>query len=379
MSEKAKLTFLAVGDICPLREEAGTIFRHVASTLKSADLIFGNLESPLSDRGTPPPQTSRPLKTSPDVAAALREHKFDVVSFANNHCMDWGLEAFLDTMDHVRAQKVSIIGAGANIAEARKPAIIEKNGLKVAFLAYNSILRDGYWAEVNRPGCVPMRAWTFHEQIESHQPGTGAKTHSFPHRDDLKALVRDVENAKASADLVFVSLHWGIHFVPAEIADYQFDVAHAAIDAGADLIIGHHPHILKGVETYKGKVIFYSLGNFAFDWDTMSAKHYKPGAPLTGHQKNLQRLNPGLFVDPSDPLPKEMRMNGMIKCNIVDNRIESVSFLPMRINRDWEPVPLSAEDRQFADVANYLERITRDQKMATRFKVAGNEIRVIFD
>src|SRR6185369_12708651 len=139
------------------------------------------------------------------------------------------------------------------------------DGTTVAFLAYSSILPQAYWADERRPGCAPMRAFTVYEQIEHDQPGTPARIHTYPHRDDLAALEADIRSAKARADLVFVSLHWGIHFVRAAIADYQRDIARAAIAAGAAAILGGHAHILKGCEIIEGKPVFHSLCNFATD------------------------------------------------------------------------------------------------------------------
>ena len=129
-----------------------------------------------------------------------------------------------------------LLGAGADIAAARRPALVEVAGTRVAFLAYSSILPAGYWAEHDRPGCAPMRALTLYQQVEVDQPGTPARIHTYPDRADLKALRTDVRRARQEADFVVVSIHWGIHFVPSEIADYQRDVAYAAIDDGAGAV-----------------------------------------------------------------------------------------------------------------------------------------------
>ena len=183
-----------------------------------------------------------------------------VVSFAGATTvqvggMDWGKDGFFDTIDNLRAAGLAVVGVGAEITAARAPVIVEAKGVRTAFLAYSSILPMNYWAEADRPGCAPMRAHTVYEQIEHDQPGTPARVHTYAHRQDLAALTADIAKARALADVVVVSLHWGIHFVPAVLADYQHEVAHAAIDAGADLILGHHAHIMKGVEVYKGKTI----------------------------------------------------------------------------------------------------------------------------
>src|SRR4029077_1747870 len=137
----------------------------------------------------------------------------------------------------------------------------------IAFLAYCSVLREGDEARQGKPGIVPMRAHTYYKrggnQSEAFpQPGTPPRILTVPYEEDLQALQEDIRKAKQQADAVVMSIHWGLHHIPKAIATYQPKVAHAAIDAGADLILGHHPHCLKAVEVYKGKVCFYSIGNF---------------------------------------------------------------------------------------------------------------------
>ena len=154
-----------------------------------------------------------------------------------------------------------VIGAGKDGEEARKPAIVECKGVKIAFLAYCTVLRPGAQAGTGKPGCAPMRAHTHYAPID-WQAGAPPKVITVPHEEDLEALTEDIRKAKQQADVVVMSIHWGLHHMPKAICNYQPIVAHAAIDAGADLILGHHPHCLKAIEVYKGKVCFYSIGNF---------------------------------------------------------------------------------------------------------------------
>jgi poly-gamma-glutamate synthesis protein (capsule biosynthesis protein) len=141
-------------------------------------------------------------------------------------CSIGGNDAFFETKANLEAAGVQVVGAGATIAEARRPAVFALgDGTRVAILAYSSILPHAYWADARRPGCAPMRAFTVYEQIEHDQPGTPARIHTYPHREDLAAMEADIRAAKEAADVVVVSHHWGIHFVRATIADYQRDVA----------------------------------------------------------------------------------------------------------------------------------------------------------
>jgi poly-gamma-glutamate synthesis protein (capsule biosynthesis protein) len=360
-----------VGDIAPDRADPSSLFQHVAGLLKRGDVASCQLEAVLSERGTPLPQARLPCRGHPSVAQALKEAGFGVVSFASNHCMDWGREAFLDTIELLEREGLSVVGAGANIEEARKPAIVDCRGTRIGYLAYSSILPEGYWAEADRPGCAPMRAHTLYEQVEHDQPGTPCRVHTFPHRDDLKAMVNDVTKARSQADVVVVSVHWGIHFIPAVLADYQRDVARAAIDAGADLILGTHAHILKGIEVYRGRVIFYSLCNFALD---LSAPQELLDSP---QHKEIEKLNPDWKPDPDYPtyfMPPDSRKTIIAKCIIADKRIKNVSFMPVYINKRSQPEVLVSSDRRFIEVAQYVEDITRDQGLNTRFKIEGNDV-----
>lgn len=216
------------------REHYDESFIATAPTLRAADIVFGQLETSFAAGGVRLPQARHAVLARPDGAAALARAGFNLISMAGNHVMDWGSDAFFETREHLRAAGLDVVGAGRDIHEARAPVRYTlPDGSRVAILAYSSILPMAYWAEERRPGCAPMRAHTLYEQIEHDQPGTPARIHTFAHREDLAALEADIRAAKATADVVIVSLHWGIHFVRAVIADYQREVARAAVAAGA--------------------------------------------------------------------------------------------------------------------------------------------------
>jgi poly-gamma-glutamate capsule biosynthesis protein CapA/YwtB (metallophosphatase superfamily) len=371
INEDGNLVFYAVGDVAPNREEPRSIFQHVTGLLKRGDIVFCQLEANLSNRGTPLPQARLASRTKPETAQVMKEAGFNVVSFASNHCMDLGPEAFYDTIAALKEQGLWVIGVGSDIEEARKPAIIECKGTRIAFLAYNSILPYGFWADIDKPGCTPLRAWTLYEQVEHDQPGTPCRIHTFPHKDDLQAMVDDISKAKSQADLVILSLHWGIHFIPATIAEYQREVAHVAIDSGADLIIGTHAHILKAIEVYGGKVIFYSLCNFALD---LSAT--KKMLESKRH-KEIQKLNPDWQPDPDYPtyyMPRDSRKTIIAKCMISDGEIKRVSFLPTYINGQSQPEVLTSKNDNFREVVKYMQEITRDQGINTDYTIEGDEV-----
>jgi poly-gamma-glutamate capsule biosynthesis protein CapA/YwtB (metallophosphatase superfamily) len=366
------ITIYAVGDIGPDRADPGSIFQNVTGILSRGDVTFCQLEINLSNRGTGP--NGQEIARNPEVAAAMKEAGFDVVSFAGNHCMEAGVDAFYDTIENLKDQKLCVIGVGNNIEEARRPAIIECKGTKIAFLGYNSVAKEGHWAEYNRPGCAPLRAWTLYEPMEPSQPGTPSRAHTFPYRNDLSAMVEDIRKAKTQADVVIVSMHSGVHMIPAVIAEYQKDYAHVAIDSGADLILQHHAHILKGIEVYAGRVIFYGLGNFALEIHFMT----KEWAEIPGVKELRRTLNPAWnppYPDyPSFPFPPDSRKTIIAKGIISNKAISKVSFLPVYINNGGEPEILVSADERFGEILGYVKEISSDQGLNTGYTVDGDEV-----
>jgi len=237
-------TMLFVGDIMLSRSVGAYMqkmgdytlpFLNIADFLKGADLTFANLENPVSSRGINV-GSKYSFRADPKTIEGLKYAGFDVVSIANNHMWDYGREAFLDTMTHLTEAGISFVGGGHNFEEAHKPVIKDVNGIKVAFLAYTEFLQSVAAGE-NLAGITNF---------------------------NIEQIKRDVAVANQQGDLVVVSFHWGDEY-QTKHNQKQEQFAKAAIDAGAGLIIGHHPHVVQEVERYKDGWIAYSLGNFVFD------------------------------------------------------------------------------------------------------------------
>jgi poly-gamma-glutamate synthesis protein (capsule biosynthesis protein) len=290
----------------------------------------------------------------------------DIVSLASNHAMDWGPEALLDSVDMFRGMGKIVIGAGRDADEARKPAIVEKNGVKIAILAYCSVLRDGQAAGKNKAGVSPMRAHT-HFAAEEFQPGSPPRVITTPYEDDLAALQADVKKARQQADIVIVTIHWGMRIVAKTICTYQPPIAHAAIDAGADLILGHHAHSIKQIEVYKGKVCFYSIGNFmttgspktspnSYDWN------------VVWHRIDKECMAPnGRYF-----FPTHCRMTMVPKIVMGKKGIERVSFYPAYINPRAQPYQVKAADPKFAEILEFTEWVS--DQVPHKFRVEGDEV-----
>jgi poly-gamma-glutamate synthesis protein (capsule biosynthesis protein) len=268
----------------------------VYDRLRAADIAFGNLEVPLSDRGHPADKLIT-LVAPPSVATALPAMGLKVVSFANNHSLDYGIPALVQTIEVVEGTGVKVVGAGADLASALRHALTEHQGVKVGWVAFASTLPPGSAASPQRPGIAPLRVRTRFEtdvSITDEQPGTSPYVHTEVVGDDLAQAATAVREAKQSADVVVVSVHWGVPpgwAAPFQgiLADYQRPVAHALIDAGADLILGHHPHTLHGVEVYKDRPICYSLGNFMFH-ALAPGRQFTIGRPAPPFQLDATRV-----------------------------------------------------------------------------------------
>ncbi|MBN9427066.1 MAG: CapA family protein [Burkholderiales bacterium] len=363
----------AVGDIAVNRDEPDSIFELVSAQMKQADLAFGQIEAIYSTLGEVNVSgTSSPLRGDPENVAAIGRAGFNIASFASNHCMDYGISAFKDTIAHFRANRIHLFGAGDNLAEARKPVIIEHNGNRVGWLGYCSILPIRYWADVDRPGCAPARARTIYETLEPDQPGTPPRILTYPHDEDLANILADIRSLREQVDVVIVSMHWGLHFREGELATYELKYAKAAIDAGADVILGHHQHILKPIEIYKGRPIFYGMANFAFDM------YYQPGELDKPERiERRQRLHPGWTHDPdypTFPFPVDSRKGLVVHLDVSDRKLARVRWQPTMINRKSQPRLLRTDEPEFFEVLAYMKKITASQKIATQFELDGDTI-----
>ncbi len=238
------VTITAVGDImlsrgvgrAIARRGPGYPFAHGSKILPESDLTFANLESPISDRGV---AMRKPyvFRADPRSLAGLSGAGFKIVSLANNHALDWGGAALADTMKRLDDAGIAHAGAGKDLAAARKATTLPVNGTRVAFLAYCDLFPASYYQHPDKATIAPA---------------------------DPQTLPMDIADARSRADLVVVSFHWGNEY-RFRASERQRMLAHLAIDAGADLVLGHHPHVLEEIERYRGRVIAYSLGNFVFD------------------------------------------------------------------------------------------------------------------
>ncbi|MGH2558972.1 MAG: CapA family protein [Thermomicrobiales bacterium] len=245
----------------------------VCRELDEAHIAIGNLEIPLSRRGYRVPKTVN-LRADPAVSDDVAALGFDAVTLANNHLMDFGPEAMLDTLAACDRVGIARCGAGTDLDAAMSPAWLDAGGPRVALLSVACTLPVESEAGPEKAGIAPLRvrfSFEVDPNLLSEQPGTMPWVHSWAVAEDQDRVCRAIAACRErGADIVLVGMHWGVPsfwLSPYQglICEYQQPLAHALIDAGADAICGHHAHQLHPIEVYRGKPIFYSLGNFLFE------------------------------------------------------------------------------------------------------------------
>lgn len=305
--EDSTIRFVFAGDILlsdhvlAAYNKTGTIGSVVDQGLRDvidgSDVFMANQEFPFSNRGSAAADKQFTFRLPPEKVSLLKEMGIDIVTLANNHALDFGTDALLDTCDTLDEAGIYRVGAGANLEEARKPVIMEIKGKTIGFLGASRVIPVGSWnATATSPG-----------MLTTYDPAM---------------LLEDIKSAKETCDFVIVYVHWGIERDEYP-QDYQRTMGKQYIDAGADMVIGSHPHVLQGMEYYNSKPIVYSLGNFVFgssipktalltaDWDGENLSLvFVPGTssggytrPLTGEDEKqafyqyLTGLSYGVVID----------------------------------------------------------------------------------
>jgi poly-gamma-glutamate capsule biosynthesis protein CapA/YwtB (metallophosphatase superfamily) len=339
-----RTTLLLAGDINLMNvTDARVPFARAVPLLKQADVRFANLECCLYQPAEAQSLGDEGFYAAPATGEALKIAGFDAVGIANN--VNYGAEAIRASVRRLRELGIPSTGAGADRDAARAPAIIERNGVRIGFLQRTSV----YWptnheAGEHSPGVAVIRGHTAW-QVPAHKirpeippmnrPGLPPVIVTWADRDYLARYREDVAALRSRVDVVVASHHWGLHL---EVLDYMMEIAHAAIDGGADIVIGHGPHYSLPVEFYQGKPVFYGLGSFSFHTGHGGRKH-------------------GDWV-------------GMLARVVLDGRkAERVSFHFVRHNDANESVLRAPRD----EAAALTDLTERSARFGTRVKADGDE------
>ena len=265
-------------------------WKEVQEYLRASDLAIGNLETSITDRNIKWEGKKYNFKAPSRVLKGLKDSGIEVVTIANNHVLDYGHDGLIDTMKNLDKYDIKYAGAGKNKKEAVKGVILEKKGVKVGILSFSRVIPDMKWyAKDNRAGIVSAYDPYVNEMLEC------------------------IKEMKKEADIVILSIHWGVERSTSPRKE-EIAVAKKAIDSGADIVMGHHPHVLQGIEIYKGKPIFYSLGNFVFgSWDKINSKTVIGQVVIKGKKVSDVKIIPCKIVN-CRPVPLQNKE----KANLIE-------------------------------------------------------------
>jgi poly-gamma-glutamate capsule biosynthesis protein CapA/YwtB (metallophosphatase superfamily) len=330
----------AVGDIQFSKEPSDLLHSDAISTFKKSSLNVANLEVVLSKCEEQEDKGKSNLRTDPSLAPILSQLNCRVLGFANNHAFDFGSRGLLDTVDEVGKLGIRIVGAGRNLEEAQAPVYTELGETRVSFVAFSSSFRPGATASATSSGIFTVDVsalWELNSRLQVGQPGSPPRVLTKARQEDISVVKRRVSQAAAQSDIVVVLAHWGVAY-RYDLTDYQRQVAHELVDAGAHLILGSHPHVIQGVERYKSGLIFYSLGNFIFQ-----AEDLPPWG--TGHRS---------------PLWKHWsRQSIMVNTYLSSGRISTTEIWPIRLSD--EGTPYFAKGLEAHQILDTLSRLTESE------------------
>ena len=261
------VSLFAIGDVYFDRKDMTAPYRDMLPLMQAADIRFCNLEAPVAKPRTPLPERPYPLRSPPENLELLAQGDFDAIAIAHNHLLDFGVQGMRETLEHLSSRRQPFTGAGETLAEAMRPVIVEAQGMRFGFIAMACAYPSASGASDTKPGIAGLPVTTRYEPLAGladEHPGIPPRITTEPDAAALDRLCKSVRLLKEKVDHVIVSFHWGVPGQNA-VLDYQKTIAHAVIDAGAVLILGHHAHVLQGVERYGKGLIYYGLSHVIFD------------------------------------------------------------------------------------------------------------------
>jgi poly-gamma-glutamate capsule biosynthesis protein CapA/YwtB (metallophosphatase superfamily) len=369
------LNLMLVGDLILDEPKPDRFFDSSLETLGKADVLVGHVETPYTNRGQErgfdipaPPGDPRNLQ-------ALGRAGFHVATLAGNHISDVGPAGIEDTIRALRDQGIQTTGAGSSLEEARRPAILTRGGLRLGFLSYNCVGPRESWAGPSTPGCAYVRVIT-HYESDYAMPGGPPSVYTFAEPETLEHMQSDIEKLRREVDVLVVALHKGLGHTPATLAMYERPIAKAAVEAGADIVAGHHAHILQGIEVYKGKPIFHGLGNFVTVTRALSVE--QNASPERRKWALRRRKLFGFEPDPgypTYPFHPEAKNAIIGWCELDAGVVRRAGFYSCWILPDGSPEVLG-HDRRGEAVGEYVGKISRASGLGTEFHWDGD--RVVF-
>lgn len=365
MNETLRLQF--TGDLILDEPHPDVLFDLARARLLDCDVLVGHVEVPHTERGQGMRFDVPAPASNPAHLAALKRAGFHVASLAGNHIADAGPNGIEDTVAELHRLGILTTGAGRNLAEARKPALIERQGLRIGFLSYNCVGPRESWAGEARAGCAYVHVLT-HYELDHASPGGPPSVYTFADPGTLDAMAADIEELRTKVDVLAVALHKGLGHTPAAVGMYERQTAKSAIDAGADVVVGHHAHILQGMEIYHNRPIFHGLGNFAIATKALNIDGNS--SPERRAWAERRRKLFGFEPDPeyrTYPFHPEAKNTVLAFVEVDRHGVRSAGFTPCFVNRHSQPEVLGDDDRGRA-VADYVRDITARAGLNAQFE-----------
>lgn len=369
----SELSLMMVGDLVLDEPDPDFFFALSRDTLQSADIVVGHVETPYTLRGNELQSDVPAEAADPAKIAALARAGFHAASLAGNHVFDRGNEGVEDTIAALQQNAIVPFGAGLNLQTARAPAVLERAGKRFGFLSYNCVGPKDSWASASKGGCAYVHVLSHYEQ-EGANPGGPPLVYTFATPATLEAMQADIAHLRSQVDVLVVALHKGLVHTPVTLAMYERPVARAAIEAGADIVIGHHPHMTRGIEFYQGKPIFHGLGNFVTVTRALNVEANAHPARLAWAERRRKLF--GFTPDPDSqvyPFHPDSKNTMIADCRIDEAGRISTGFRPCRILPTGQPEVLSNTERGRA-VADYILQISRDAGMKVDFAWDGERV-----
>ena len=353
---------LATGDIIIDEPNPYSFWEPSREFLAQGDFVIGQIEVPHTDRGEANSTDIPAPPAAPENLRPLKACGFNMCTTCGNHAHDNGIPGIVDTLELLRNLGISVTGTGRNIDEAKKPAIVEKNDIRVGLIGYNAVGPREGWATSHKAGVSYVQILTHHEPSPRATPGLPAKIYTFPEPDSLKAMQEDIQALRPQCDILLVALHKGMVHTHGELQMYERPLAQAAIDAGADAVIGHHAHILRGIEVYKGRPIYHNLGNYVCVTHALTPSGDNNSPERLRWIEQRKRLF-GFTPDPDMPFyafNPESRKTMLAKMIVTKEGIAEFGFVPCYINKAGAPEILTNyEDAK--EVIDYVQQISEEQ------------------
>src|SRR5579871_2630546 len=370
MAADRRVSVFSVGDVFADLPDGRASFAPLTPLFETADIVFGNCEGVYSDRPAPSPSRKHLCGAPRERGSFYGEVGFDVMTLANNHMIDGGYDALADTIELLRGQGIATTGAGPDIAAATEPAVLERGGIRVAFLGFCTVYPVGYEARESRPGLAPLRVRTYYGDPDPNfwEPGVDPVIETVPIAADLERYRATIAAARERADFVVVAPHWGYSSWMEVLQDYELELARDAVDHGADAVMCCHHHSLRGIELHNGRPIFYGLGTLIHHFTSIKTSDADRATREARFGDRSSFAAGETF--PLFPFRADARRTGIAVTDLrADGTIET-GFVPAMILEDGSTEPLRSDDPRAAEVAGYVERLSAQSGFATRFERA---------